>query len=253
MRDGVPATGRLLDGQAAIVTGAGQGIGRAIAEALVAHGGAVLAVDIDGAKAQDAAASIGNGAVAAHQGDVTSAADHAAIVQACLDRFGRVDLLVNNAGVTRDGYISKLGVEDFDLVLDVSLKGAWLGTRAVSPLMRAQGSGSIVNVSSLSGKIGNPGQTNYSAAKAGLVGLTKAAAKELGPAGVRVNAVAPGLIRTAMTLVMKPEVFAAKEADVPMGRAGAPEEVANAVVFLASPLASYVNGTVLEVTGGRGI
>jgi 3-oxoacyl-[acyl-carrier protein] reductase len=171
----------------------------------------------------------------------------------CVERFGKVDVLVNNAGVTRDGYISKLSEGDFDLVLDVSLKGAWLGTRAVAPFFRAQRGGSIVNMSSLAGKIGNPAQTNYSAAKAGLVGLTKAAAKELGPFGVRVNAVQPGLIRTAMTLAMKPEIFAAKEAEVPLGRAGLPEEVAGAVVFLSSALASYVNGAVLEVTGGRGI
>jgi 3-oxoacyl-[acyl-carrier protein] reductase len=170
-----------------------------------------------------------------------------------LDRFGRLDALVNNAGVTRDAYIAKMSEDDFELVLDVSLKGAWLGTRAVAPVFRVQGSGSIVNVSSLSGKIGNPGQTNYSAAKAGLIGLTKASAKELGPSGVRVNAVQPGLVTSAMTLAMKPEIFAAKEAEVPLGRAGRPDEVASAVVFLTSSMASYVNGAVLEVSGGRGM
>jgi 3-oxoacyl-[acyl-carrier protein] reductase len=249
-------SGPLLDGRAAIVTGAAQGIGLAVVEALSAHGAAVLAIDRDGAKAQSAVATLGRqkaAKVAAQQGDVTSERDQAAAVAACVERFGNVDILVNNAGVTRDGYISKLAVEDFELVLDVSLKGAWLGTRAVAPHMRERGSGCIINMSSLSGKVGNAGQTNYSAAKAGLVGLTKAAAKELGPSGVRVNAVQPGLIRTAMTLAMKPEIFAAKEAEVPMGRAGLPEEVAGAVVFLASSLASYVNGVVLEVAGGRGI
>lgn len=248
--------GGLLLGQAAIVTGAGQGIGLAIVERLAASGADVLAVDVDGGKAEEAVASLavdGASTVAAQQGDVTSERDQAAMAEACVKHFGRIDVLVNNAGVTRDGYITKLGVEAFELVLDVTLKGAWLGTRAVAPLLRAQGSGSIVNISSLSGKIGNAGQTNYSAAKAGLIGLTKAAAKELGPFGVRVNAVQPGLIRTAMTLAMKPEIFAAKEAEVPMGRAGTPDEVANAVLFLASPLASYINGAVLEVSGGRGI
>ncbi|MDF3310772.1 3-oxoacyl-ACP reductase FabG [Rhodococcus sp. T2V] len=246
---------RLLDKQVVIVTGGGQGIGLAIGEALTDHGARVLVADIDGDKAREAIAPlVAAGAdIAAHQCDVTSEAEQTGLVQACLDRFGRVDVLVNNAGVTRDGYISKLSESDFDLVLDVSLKGAWLGTRAVAPLMRSQGSGAIVNVSSLSGKIGNPGQTNYSAAKAGLIGLTKASAKELGPSGVRANAIQPGLVRTAMTLAMKPEIFAAKEAEVPLGRAGLPEEVAGAVIFLASPLASYVNGAVLEVTGGRGI
>jgi 3-oxoacyl-[acyl-carrier protein] reductase len=246
---------RLLEKQAAIITGAGQGIGLAIAEAFLAHGADVLIVDVDGDKVEAAAESLrsGSGRVEALRCDVTSEADQAALVQACLDRYGKLDVLVNNAGVTRDGYMTKMSEADFDLVLDVSLKGAWLGTRAVAPLFRGQGSGSIINMSSLSGKIGNPGQTNYSAAKAGLIGLTKAAAKELGPSGVRVNAVQPGLVRTAMTLAMKPEIFASKEAEVPLGRAGLPEEVAGAVVFLASPLASYVNGAVLEVTGGRGI
>jgi 3-oxoacyl-[acyl-carrier protein] reductase len=246
---------RLLEGKVAIVTGGGQGIGLAITEAFVAHGAAVLVADIDGGKAREAVGSLqqGGGRVEAVSCDVVSEHDQTELVQACLDQFGAVDILVNNAGVTRDGYIAKLSESDFDLVLDVSLKGAWLGTRAVAPLFRKQRSGSIINMSSLSGKIGNPGQTNYSAAKAGLVGLTKAAAKELGPSGVRVNVVQPGLVRTAMTLSMKPEIFAAKEAEVPLGRAGEPAEVADAVVFLASPLASYINGAVLEVTGGRGI
>ena len=245
----------LMDKQVTIVTGGAQGIGLAIAEAVLAHGGSVLVADADGDKAAEAVAPLtAEGAnIAAVQCDVTSERDQARVIQECLDRFGRVDVLVNNAGVIRDGYISKLSEADFDLVLDVSLKGAWLGSRAVAPLLRRQGSGSIVNISSLSGKVGNPGQTNYSAAKAGLIGLTKALAQEIGPSGVRVNAVQPGLIRTAMTLVMKPEIYAAKEAEVPMGRAGLPEEVAGAVVFLASPLASYVNGAVIEVTGGRGI
>lgn len=242
----------LLEDQVAIVTGAGQGIGLAIAGAIVEAGGRVLVADLDPDTAKEAAASLGEQAEAVGC-DVTSESDQAAAVRACLDRFGRLDLLVNNAGVTRDGYIAKLAESDFDLVVDTSLKGAWLGTRAVAPLFRSQKGGSIVNISSLSGKVGNPGQTNYSAAKAGLVGLTKAAAKELGPSGVRVNAVQPGLISTAMTLAMKPEIFAAKEAEVPLGRAGTPAEVAGTVVYLASPMASYVTGAVIEVTGGRGL
>jgi 3-oxoacyl-[acyl-carrier protein] reductase len=245
----------LLKNQVAIVTGGAQGIGLAIVQAFVAQGAKVLVADIDGDKAKAAIADLVDAGadVVSRQCDVTASDDQNALVQVCRDHFGQVDILVNNAGVTRDNYIAKMSEEDFDLVLNVSLKGAWLGTRAVAPLFRSQRSGSIVNMSSLSGKIGNPGQTNYSAAKAGLVGMTKSAAKELGPSGVRVNAVQPGLIRTAMTLAMKPEIFAAKEAEVPLGRAGLPAEVADAVVFLASPLASYVNGAVLEVTGGRGI
>jgi 3-oxoacyl-[acyl-carrier protein] reductase len=247
--------GRLLEKRVAIVTGGGQGIGLAIARAFHAHGADVLVADVDEDKAREAIAPLQDGGpgIEAVRCDVMSEQDQAALVQTCLDRFGKVDVLVNNAGVTRDGYLAKLAVSDFDLVLGVSLKGAWLGTRAVAPLFRAQGSGAIVNMSSLSGKIGNPGQSNYSAAKAGLVGLTKSSAKELGPSGVRVNAIQPGLVRTAMTLAMKPEIFAAKETEVPLGRAGTPEEVADAAVFLASPMASYINGAVLEVTGGRGI
>ena len=252
---GSSSSGRLLDGLAAIVTGAGQGIGLAVAEAFVAHGAHVVVADVDLDRARAAISSLQaeGGSIEAVGCDVTQEAQVADLVRACTGRHGRIDVLVNNAGVTRDGYIAKLSEADFDLVLDVSVKGAWLGTRAVAPLFRAQRSGSIINMSSLSGKIGNPGQTNYSAAKAALIGLTKASAKELGPLGVRVNAIQPGLIRTAMTLAMKPEIFAAKEAEVPLGRAGLPEEVAGAAVFLASPLASYVNGAVLEVSGGRGI
>ena len=250
----VPGQG-LLDGQVAVVTGAAQGIGLAIADTFLAHGASVMVVDVDEAKV-DAVVKERTDAglpVAGQRCDVTSEEDMDALVATTLAAFGQIDVLVNNAGITRDRYMAKMSVADFEAVLDVSLKGAWLGTRAVSSVFREQKSGSIINMSSLSGKIGNPGQTNYSAAKAGLIGLTKASAKELGPSGVRVNAVQPGLVRTEMTLSMKPEIFAAKEAEVPMGRAGEPEEVAAAVLFLASSLASYVNGAVLEVTGGRGI
>lgn len=250
----MPMQTDMLQGQIAIVTGAAQGLGLAIAQGLIDNGASVVLADI-GAEQVDAAAQ-GLGAperVAARSCDVTSAADTEALVAFALARFGRVDIMVNNAGITRDGYIGKMTEDSFDAVINVNLKGAWLCTKAVSGLFREQKSGCIVNISSLSGKIGNPGQTNYSAAKAGMIGMTKAAAKELGPSNVRVNAVMPGLIRSAMTLAMKPEIYAAKEREVPMMRAGEPAEVAGAVVFLASPLASYVNGAVIEVTGGRGI
>ena len=248
------ATPNLLDGKVAIVTGGAQGIGVAIAEQLLASGAAVMIADVGAELAHESARNLNAGdRIAAQRCDVTMIADTEALVQACLTRFGRLDILVNNAGITRDAYIAKMSEADFDAVVGVSLKGAWLGTRAVSTLFREQKSGCIVNMSSLAGKSGNPGQTNYSSAKAGLIGLTKASAKELGPSNVRVNAVMPGLIKTAMTLAMKPEVWQAKEREVPMQRAGTPEEVASVVVFLASPLASYVNGAVIEVAGGRGI
>lgn len=245
---------RWLDGQTAIVTGAAQGIGLAIAEKLLASGASVVMADVSETQLEDAVQSLAAGdRVIARYCDVTNSDDCDALVQSALDRFGRLDILVNNAGVTRDAYITKMSEEAFDAVINVSLKGAWLGTRAVAQLFREQNSGCIINISSLSGKIGNPGQTNYSAAKAGMIGLTKAAAKELGPTNVRVNAVMPGLIRSAMTLAMKPEIYRAKEKEVPLQRAGEPEDVANVVAFLASPLAGYVSGAVIEVTGGRGI
>jgi 3-oxoacyl-[acyl-carrier protein] reductase len=244
--------GGLLNDRRAVVTGAGQGIGLAIARALHAHGAQVLLADLDGQRAAAAASSIGDGA-AGIACDVTVEADVQQVVAAAAARFGGVDIFVNNAGVTRDASLRKMTVEDFDLVIGVHLRGTWLGVRAASAVMREAGRGSIINISSMSGKIGNPGQTNYSAAKAGIVGLTKAAAKELAHHGVRVNAVQPGLIRTPMTAAMSPEAFAATEATIPMRRAGGPDEVAGAVIFLASDLASYITGTVLEVSGGRGM
>ncbi|MER7204766.1 SDR family NAD(P)-dependent oxidoreductase [Streptomyces sp. CB01635] len=176
-----------------------------------------------------------------------------AAVRGCVERFGSLDAMVNNAGITRDATLRKMSEADFDAVVDVHLKGAWLGTRAAAEVMREQGSGSIVNISSISGKVGMVGQTNYSAAKAGLVGLTKAAAKELAHRGVRVNAVQPGLIRTEMTESLREDIWNAKLAEVPMRRAGEPEEVAGTVLFLASDLSSYTTGCVLEVAGGRSI
>jgi len=238
----------LLDGRVAVVTGAGQGIGAEIARVLTAYGARVVIADLNGGAAETVAAELGTSGVAC---DVTSEDDVRALVAGTVRDHGRLDLFVNNAGITRDASLKKMSVADFDAVVTVHLRGAWLGVREASAVMREQKSGSIVNISSLSGKSGNPGQTNYSAAKAGMVGLTKAAAKELAHHNVRVNAVQPGLIRTAMTAAMPAEVFAKREAAVPMKRAGEPAEVAGAVVFLASELSSYVTGTVIEVGGGR--
>lgn len=243
----------LLAEKVAVVTGAGQGIGREIARELHRHGARVVLADLDGDAAHRAAADIdrGAGACSGTACDVTSEDQVRALIADTVRDFGRLDVLVNNAGITRDASLKKMTVEDFDAVVAVHLRGTWLGVREAAAVMREQKAGSIVNISSLSGKSGNPGQTNYSAAKAGIVGLTKSAAKELAHHNVRVNAVQPGLIRTPMTEAMPPEIFAQREADVPMKRAGTPEEVAGAVVFLASELSSYITGTVVEVGGGR--
>jgi len=238
----------LLAERVAVVTGAGQGIGLEIARSLNAFGANVVLVDIDGDAAKAAADEVGGVGLAC---DVTSEDQVRAVVSDTMGEFGRLDVFVNNAGVTRDASLKKMTVDQFDTVMTVHLRGSWLGVREASAVMREAKTGSIVNISSLSGKSGNPGQTNYSAAKAGIVGLTKAAAKELAHHNVRVNAVQPGLIRTPMTAAMPPEVFAEREAAVPMRRAGEPAEVAGAVVFLASDLASYITGTVIEVGGGR--
>jgi len=238
----------LLTERVAIVTGAGQGIGLEIARSLRAFGANVVLVDIDGDAAKAAAEEVGGLGLAC---DVTSEEQMRAVVADTVAEFGRLDIFVNNAGVTRDASLKKMTVDQFDTVVTVHLRGTWLGVREASAVMREAKSGSIVNISSLSGKSGNPGQTNYSAAKAGIVGLTKAAAKELAHHNVRVNAVQPGLIRSPMTAAIPPEVFAEREAAVPMKRAGEPSEVAGAVVFLASDLASYITGTVIEVGGGR--
>ena len=242
----------LVEGRVAIVTGAAQGIGLEIARLLHEQGAHVVLADRDAELAAKAAADLDAKASAWGVGcDVTDETAVESLVSRTVERFGGLQVLVNNAGITRDASLKKMTSGDFDAVIGVHLKGTWLGVRAAASVMREAGAGSIINISSLSGKSGNPGQTNYSAAKAGIVGLTKAAAKELAHRGVRVNAVQPGLIRTAMTEAMPPDVFAAREADIPMKRAGEPREVAGAVLFLASDLSSYMTGAVLEVGGGR--
>lgn len=239
----------LLSGRTAVITGGAQGLGYAIAERFVAEGARVVLGDLDLEATEAAAARLGD--AIAVRCDVTSSDEVAALVDTAVSTFGSLDVMVNNAGITRDATMRTMTEDQFDQVIAVHLKGTWNGLRHAAAVMRDAGSGAIVNMSSISGKVGMVGQTNYSAAKAGIVGMTKAAAKELAHLGVRVNAIQPGLIRSAMTEAMPQRIWDSKVAEVPMGRAGEPAEVAGVALFLASDLSSYMTGTVLEVTGGR--
>ena len=244
----------MLDGRTAVITGAARGIGFEIARTFIDAGARVMIGDIDDEAGAAAVAELGGEDVVRYRRcDVRDGSAVEAVIDAAEDAFGPLGVFVNNAGVTRDATMRKMTEEQFDEIIAIHLKGTWNGTRAAVSRMREHGGGAIVNLSSISGKVGLVGQTNYSAAKAGIVGLTKSAAKEVAFAGVRVNAVQPGLIRTAMTLAMPQHVWDEKMAEIPMGRAAEPAEVANVVLFLASDLSSYMTGTVLEITGGRHI
>ncbi|WP_319430103.1 3-oxoacyl-ACP reductase FabG [Mycobacterium sp. RTGN5] len=242
----------LLAGQTAVITGGAQGLGFAIAEQFIAEGARVVLGDLNVEATQEAVDKLGGADVArAVKCNVTTYADVDALVDAAIEQFGSFDIMVNNAGITRDATLRKMTEDEFDQVISVHLKGTWNGLKKASTVMREQKRGAIVNMSSISGKVGMIGQTNYSAAKAGIVGMTKAASKELAHLGVRVNAIQPGLIRSAMTEAMPQRIWDSKVAEVPLGRAGEPSEVAKVALFLASDLSSYMTGTVLEVTGGR--
>jgi 3-oxoacyl-[acyl-carrier protein] reductase len=246
----------LLDGRNAIVTGSARGLGLAMAERFGEEGARVVLSDIDATALEEAQSKLAARglAVSALPADVTDEDSVSALIRHCADTWGSVDVMVNNAGITRDGVLRKMTTEDFRKVIEVHMLGGWLGTKMASLQMREQGTGgSIINISSMSGKVGNPGQTNYSAAKAGLIGLTKAAAKEGARYGIRVNAIQPGFIRTAMTDQMPQDVLAQRVAEIPLGRIGEPRDVANAALFLASDLSSYLTGITIEVSGGRNI
>lgn len=245
----------LLEGRTAVITGGAQGLGLAIAQAFVAEGANVVLGDLNEEAVVEAAKSLDVGDRAIGMGcNVAELSQVDALVQKAVEVFGSLDVMVNNAGITRDATMRKMTEEQFDQVIAVHLRGTWNGLKTASAIMREQeNGGSIINVSSISGKVGMLGQTNYSAAKAGIVGMTKAAAKEVGFKNVRVNAIQPGFINTAMTAAMRQDVIDSKLAEIPMGRAGEPSEVASVVLFLASDMSSYMTGTVQEIAGGRHI
>ena len=241
-----------LTGKIALVTGAAQGIGRDIALGLATDGADVAICDVNLEAAQKTAGDIeakGRKSLAL-KANVAASADVTAMIDQVVEKFGRIDILVNNAGITRDGLILRMKEEDWDLVLSINLKGAFLCTKAALRYMSKQSGGTIVNIASIVGAMGNAGQANYVASKAGLIGLTKTIAREYANRGITANAVAPGFIDTAMTQALSENVRQELAKQIPLGKLGTPEDVANAVRFLASPWASYISGQVIHVNGG---
>ncbi len=242
-----------FENEVAIVTGAGRGIGHAIALRLAQEGARVASVSRSEENAKKTADEINAARADSSKAYAVDVADHTAVQKIgaqILEDFGRVDVLVNNAGVTRDGLSMRMSVEDWDVVLDTNLKGAFNFSQAVMRSMIKQRSGRIINISSVSGLTGNAGQANYAASKAGLIGLTKTLARELASRGITVNAVAPGFIVTDMTSGLSEEVKKAIMAKIPLAKLGQPDDIAAAVAFLASPEANYITGQVLTVDGG---
>lgn len=236
----------------AVVTGASRGIGRSISLALSAAGATIVAMDMDQAATDAVVAEIKElgGKALAVVGNVTLPEDAERMIEAAMNEYGRVDILVNNAGITRDGIFLRMKDEDWDAVLTVNLKGAFLCSRAASKVMTKQRYGRIINIASVVGQMGNAGQANYCASKAGLIGLTKSNARELAKRNITVNAVAPGFIATAMTDALSDKVKAELTAQIPLERLGNADDIANAVLFLAAEKSGYITGHVLSVNGG---
>lgn len=246
----------LLEGKKALVTGGSRGIGREIVLAFLRNGASVYYVDLNPGDSLDEYQSLAKemGVEAFYkEGNVADEQTITATTEEILAESGGIDILVNNAGITRDGLIFRMSAEDWTSVLTINLTSAFYLSKVVSRAMIKQRSGSIVNVASIVGMIGNAGQTNYSASKAGLIGFTKSLAREVAGRNVRVNAVAPGFIKTKMTEKLNEEQQQALRDQIPMSRIGEPEEVAKAIVFLCSDLASYITGQVIQVTGGMGM
>jgi 3-oxoacyl-[acyl-carrier protein] reductase len=241
----------LLKGKVAVVTGGGRGIGESISRKLAGEGASIAICDVMLDNAQKVAEELSKlGAKSlAYAVNVTDGAQVAEVCKKIVADFGKVDILVNNAGITRDNLLLRMSEADWDLVLDVNLKGAFLFSKGLMPSLMRQGSSAIVNIASIVGVMGNPGQANYSASKAGMIGLTKTLAKEYAKRGVRVNAVAPGFIQTAMTDKLTEDQKKMQTDYIGLGRLGQPDDVANTVLYLASDLSSYVTGQVIAVDG----
>lgn len=243
----------LLKEKVAIVTGSGQGIGKAIAQQLAQNEARVVVCDIDEGLARNVAEELQSAYGHPSMGlkvDVGDFEQFKALAETVLEKYGKIDILVNNAGITRDQLLMRMSDDEWDLVLKINLKGAFNGCRAVVRSMTKQRSGRIINISSVVGIMGNAGQVNYSASKAGLIGLTKTLARELASRNITVNAVAPGFIKTRMTDVLSETVKANIIQQIPLQRLGLPEDIANTVLFLASDLAGYITGEVIRVDGG---
>jgi 3-oxoacyl-[acyl-carrier protein] reductase len=245
----VPNTTHLLDGATAVVTGGSSGIGAAIVRQMCLAGATVAAWDVRAP--EDATFADLEAKVCYIPCDVADLAAVERALRETEDLIGPVDALVNNAGVTRDHLVKDLTLDEWDTVLNVNLRGAFITTKTVVAGMVQRRRGTIVNISSLGGKVGTIGQANYSASKAGLVGLTKSNAKEFARYGIRVNAIQPGLIDTPMTRALRPDIYQQKLAEVPLRRAGTPDEIGQGCVFLTSDMSSYITGIVIEIGGGR--
>jgi 3-oxoacyl-[acyl-carrier protein] reductase len=238
-----------FENKVVMVSGGAAGIGRITAESFAKEGARIAICDVNPEAGEAAAKALGPEASFA-QVDVASSTAVSNWVEGVFDKYGQIDVLVNNAGITRDSLIMRMKEEDWDAVISVNLKSAFNCIKAVSKIMVKQRSGRIINLASVVGVMGNPGQANYVASKAGMIGLTKTVAKELGARGITVNAVAPGFIETDMTAVLSDKVKEAMLSMIPLQRAGIPQDVADAITFLASDQAAYITGQVIHVTGG---
>ncbi len=243
----------MLKGKTAIITGSGRGIGKAIALKLASLGANIVVNDIPSSTDADVTSEeikkLGVESIVV-KGDVRNVDDVNELVKATMDKFGKIDIFVNNAGITRDNLMIRMSEDDWDMVMDINLKGAFNCIKAAIRPMMKQRSGSIINIASIVGVMGNPGQANYVASKAGLIGLTKTTAKEFASRGIRCNAVAPGFIQSAMTDVLPDDVKQKYFDSIPLGKFGATEDIANVVAFLASDMSAYVTGQVINVDGG---